>query len=76
MERSSHANTKRRSFPLGCILSNCGLIGGETAEMPSMYTQGDYDLAGFCIGAVRKPDLLPLPLSVDDVLIGQRRLRK
>lgn len=54
----------------GCRDSHCGLIGGETAEMPSMYTHGDYDLAGFCIGAVKKSNLLPLPIHDDDVLIG------
>lgn len=54
----------------GCVQSNCGLIGGETAEMPSMYTDGDYDLAGFCIGAVQKCNLLPKQVNVGDVLIG------
>ena len=43
---------------IGCLESKMALIGGETAEMPGMYSSGDYDLAGFCVGEVRKEDLL------------------
>jgi phosphoribosylformylglycinamidine cyclo-ligase len=55
----------------GCELSGCALIGGETAEMPGMYPAGEYDLAGFCVGAAEKSKLLPLPtVQSGDVILG------
>ena len=54
----------------GCRQADCGLIGGETAEMPSMYAPGDYDLAGFSVGAVHKDRILPQGVAVGDALLG------
>jgi phosphoribosylformylglycinamidine cyclo-ligase len=55
----------------GCELSGCALIGGETAEMPDMYPPGEYDLAGFCVAAVEKSELLDgSKVRAGDVLLG------
>ncbi len=55
----------------GCRQSGMALIGGETAEMPGMYAQGDYDLAGFCVGVCEKSDLLAGErVSDGDVILG------
>ena len=55
----------------GCELSGCALIGGETAEMPGMYPAGEYDLAGFCVGAVEKSKILTgAGVQAGDVVLG------
>jgi phosphoribosylformylglycinamidine cyclo-ligase len=55
----------------GCELSGCALIGGETAEMPGMYPPGEYDLAGFCVGAVEKSQILSgQNVGPGDVVLG------
>ena len=55
----------------GCVLSNCALIGGETAEMPDMYDEDEYDIAGFTVGAVEKSKLIDgSQVKVGDLLIG------
>ena len=54
----------------GCSASGCALIGGETAEMPGMYPAGDFDLAGFSVGAMERGTALPANVGAGDVLLG------
>ncbi|MGH6706556.1 MAG: phosphoribosylformylglycinamidine cyclo-ligase [Sphingomicrobium sp.] len=59
------------SIAEGCRQAGCALIGGETAEMPGMYSEGDYDLAGFCVGAVdRAKALTGTRIGPGDVILG------
>ena len=59
------------SIARGCELAGCALVGGETAEMPGMYDDGEYDLAGFCVGAVEKAALNDgQRIQAGDVLLG------
>ena len=59
------------SIAEGCKLAGCALIGGETAEMPGMYSDGDYDLAGFCVGAVERDQVLTADkVAAGDVILG------
>ena len=54
----------------GCKLADCALVGGETAEMPGMYAAGDYDLAGFSVGAAERNALLPSNVQPGDAIIA------
>ncbi|MBV9250282.1 MAG: phosphoribosylformylglycinamidine cyclo-ligase [Acetobacteraceae bacterium] len=64
------ARTVVASIAEGCRQAGCALVGGETAEMPGMYQAGDYDLAGFAVGAAERGKLLPRGVAPGDVVLG------
>lgn len=65
------AETVIAGIAQGCELAGCALIGGETAEMPGMYSGGDYDLAGFSVGVVEQDEIISgTSVAAGDVLIG------
>ena len=64
------ARTVIAGIASGCKEAGCALVGGETAEMPGMYASGDYDLAGFAVGAAERDGVLPQPLAAGDTVLG------
>ena len=65
-----HAASVVAGIAQGCTEAGCALVGGETAEMPGMYAPGDYDLAGFSVGAAERGHLLPQDVRPGDTVLG------
>ena len=65
-----HAREVIAGIASGCNEAGCALVGGETAEMPGLYREGDYDLAGFAVGAAERGRLLPIGVGPGDAVLG------